>query len=451
MSVSLMQEYDDNVRQLQREVERRRNEGGYTSDSLTEPPSGSDEHAELRRLGMIWTGCYTFSCQLLPSNPGPGLHACFNFDPENRAFYVAGTSNSQHAVLTVNGTAVARRLHALNQHNTNIRFDKLEYVFRYTSYAATDGFTAERADYQTRTMNCLQLIDFEMPTPQVSTRIIGPWTLANPLGRGGMGRMCLASNTNNDMVAVKTMERNPRNAGSVDRELQAFAAVTALAKEHDEEGRIVLHAHGYLHGDLKPPNIGLLGTPPRPVLLDTGGAERLELGFTLKPTPGHGGTIGYIAPEREMEEYDHSVDIWSLGVIGYELTYGHHPWKLACNPWHDDVKKSEDLRPAFHKKYQDAMDRLARDFQAATSTSMPSQRFLHLGLLLQQMLRFPWAHGRRIPSTRLSNTKLGDRCCLRSPKSKGPPESTATCPARCKVKVTMMCGTAARGYSDDGK
>ncbi|EJT79582.1 hypothetical protein GGTG_04667 [Gaeumannomyces tritici R3-111a-1] len=205
---------------LQREVERRRNEGeGYTSDSLTEAPSGSDEHAELRRLGMIWTGCYTFSCQLQPPDSSLGwaagksplprrdsadlllctlafakkhrvqlrsLHARFNFDPENRAFYVAGTSNSQHTVLTVNGTAVTRRLHALNQHNMNIRFDKLEYVFQYTSYAATDGFTRERADYQTRIMNCPQLIDFEMPTPQVSTRIIGPWTLANPLGRGGM-------------------------------------------------------------------------------------------------------------------------------------------------------------------------------------------------------------------------------------------------------------------------
>jgi len=70
----------------------------------------------------------------------------------------------------------------------------------------------------------------------------------------------------------------------------------------------VLHDNGWLHGDLKPPNIDLIGTRS-----------------ALEPTPGSGGTLNYIAPERELNPYDHSVDIWGLGCVGYELTYGRHP------------------------------------------------------------------------------------------------------------------------------
>ena len=41
--------------------------------------------------------------------------------------------------------------------------------------------------------------------------------------------------------------------------------------------------------------------------------------------------IGYLAPELELENYNHSIDIWSMGIILFELTYNYYPWKFSIN------------------------------------------------------------------------------------------------------------------------
>lgn len=215
----------------------------------------------------------------------------------------------------------------------------------------------------------------------------------------------------------------------------------------------VLHNHGWLHGDLKPSNIGVMGTPLRAVILDTGSAMYLEPGSTLKPEPESGGTLDYIAPEREMDEYDHSVDIWSLGCIGYELTYGEHPWSLSVNPWRDDSNQSlgsgRDYYGLFEQKYEEAMDELSQDFSVFRSRTPQDGDFLHrefpgivaCGIIstwprvaltwgtfpqwvvcCSKCLGFPGIRtttSRGSSSTRLFNTMLGDRCCLTSDKSSG--------------------------------
>lgn len=132
-----------------------------------------------------------------------------------------------------------------------------------------------------------------------------------------------------------------------------------------------MHDQGWLHRDLKPTNIGIVGMPLRSVLLDIGTSAQ---GTALLPEPGCGGTQGYLAPERELEKYDNSVDIWAMGVILYELTYGHHPWKFAINPWREG-KENEKLRPAFRKSYQDTIDRMARDYQSARRS--PTEGYIH--------------------------------------------------------------------------
>ena len=94
-----------------------------------------------------------------------------------------------------------------------------------------------------------------------------------------------------------------------------------------------LHDMNWIHGDLKPQNIGILrGKPLRAVILDVGQATELALGSKLPAMAGCGGTVNYLAPERELTEYDHGVDVWPLAVIGYELTYGYHPFKFNLNP-----------------------------------------------------------------------------------------------------------------------
>lgn len=82
------------------------------------------------------------------------------------------------------------------------------------------------------------------------------------------------------------------------------------------------------------------------------------------PTPGDGGTITYLDPEREMLPYKHSVDIWAMGIVGYELTYGCHPFKFLVNPWRVG-EEYKMLRHQSERKHGEAMDRLAKDGRTA--------------------------------------------------------------------------------------
>lgn len=123
-----------------------------------------------------------------------------------------------------------------------------------------------------------------------------------------------------------------------------------------------LHDNSRIHRDIKPPNIGILpGKPPRAVLLDVGQAKELDLGSNLPATPGYSGTVNYLSPGREITEYDHGVDIWALGVIGHQLTYGYHPFEFKINPWRGG-EKHEEIRPAFQQRYQEAIDRMSIDY-----------------------------------------------------------------------------------------
>jgi serine/threonine protein kinase len=137
-----------------------------------------------------------------------------------------------------------------------------------------------------------------------------------------------------------------------------------------------LHTHGFIHVDIKPANIGIRDTPePTTVLLDIGGAVCPKNG-QVEHAPGHRGTINYLAPEMEMQPYDARVDVWAMGVVGFQLKFGFHPWKLSVNPWKPGASY---LRPLFEHKYTKAV-RL-----------MHAENAQPVGGLLAQMLRYPWA------------------------------------------------------------
>ena len=66
------------------------------------------------------------------------------------------------------------------------------------------------------------------------------------------------------------------------------------------------------------------------------------------------GTPLYMAPELVQEKaYNHTVDLWSLGVILYELYVGQPPfytnsiYKLITHIVNDPVKFPKDISPAF--------------------------------------------------------------------------------------------------------
>ncbi|KNC52499.1 ULK protein kinase [Thecamonas trahens ATCC 50062] len=85
-----------------------------------------------------------------------------------------------------------------------------------------------------------------------------------------------------------------------------------------------LHAHRVIHRDMKPQNI-LVTSDGRIKLCDFGFARSMSAS-TLVLTSIKGTPL-YMAPELVQElPYNHTVDLWSLGVILYELFVGKPPF-----------------------------------------------------------------------------------------------------------------------------
>ena len=92
------------------------------------------------------------------------------------------------------------------------------------------------------------------------------------------------------------------------------------------------HEHQVLHRDLKPQNI--IVTPQnRAVVLDFGIARSLRPGNTITQLGDSPGTFGYIAPEvRNGEKPDERADIYSLGIILYQLLMKELPAPFSAKP-----------------------------------------------------------------------------------------------------------------------
>ena len=91
------------------------------------------------------------------------------------------------------------------------------------------------------------------------------------------------------------------------------------------------HEKGVIHRDIKPENILILGG--HAVLADFGIASALsnsggEAGERITGTGMSLGTVGYMAPEQALGEknVDGRADVYSLGVIGYEMFSGVPPF-----------------------------------------------------------------------------------------------------------------------------
>jgi serine/threonine protein kinase/Tol biopolymer transport system component len=220
---------------------------------------------------------------------------------------------------------------------------------------------------------------------EVGSRL-GHYVIEAMLGSGGMGVVYAAEDTKlGRRVALKVLPQSialdPERRQRFEREARAVAAlnhpniVTVHSVEEDSgvifltmelvEGKMLseliapggltvdrilriaipladaiaaAHERGIMHRDLKPANI-MMASGGRVKVLDFGLAklrdERLPgEGVTTLPAKeltGEGrilGTVAYMSPEQaEGKPIDHRSDVFSLGVVLYELATGERPFK----------------------------------------------------------------------------------------------------------------------------
>lgn len=240
------------------------------------------------------------------------------------------------------------------------------------------------------------------------SRRVGPYEVLEPLGHGGMGMVYLARDTRlGRRVALKFISID---GGSPDSEAQARllrearaasvlnhpnicqvydvggegrdawvamefvegeslsgrlrtrgplppAEVIALGRQIAEA---LAHAHhrGVLHRDLKGANI-VCDRDGRPKILDFGIARRLVSDIadqvtqsTVGESTAIEGTLPYMAPEAiRGEPQDERSDLWSLGVMLYELLTGRLPFEgrnsldLAAAIVHEPPRPIPDATP----------------------------------------------------------------------------------------------------------
>jgi serine/threonine-protein kinase len=128
------------------------------------------------------------------------------------------------------------------------------------------------------------------------------------------------------------------------------------------------HVRGVIHRDIKPDNILLDRESGRAMVTDFGIARAMEGGTRLTITGNAVGTPTYMSPEQAMgeREVDGRSDIYSLGVLGYQMLTGRVPFTagnsmaLLLKHVGEEPRPITDLRPDAPRGLREAIERALR-------------------------------------------------------------------------------------------
>ncbi len=265
-------------------------------------------------------------------------------------------------------------------------------------------------------------------SPMSPPRQIGRYTILEPLGVGGAGRVYRARQDRPARdVAIKLLRADSMSERQLKRfefeaeilghlqhdgvakiyeagvaetstgrrpyfamELVEGADLATYAATHDltttdrlrlvaEVCDAVHHAHqkGVVHRDLKPKNI-MVGVNGRPKVLDFGVARATDADLrtvTIQTDEGQiVGTVGYMSPEQaagDSEDVDTRADVYALGVVLYELLTGVLPHPTDKTPLPETLRRIREVdprRPSAHRRA------LQGDIETIVLTALAKER-----------------------------------------------------------------------------
>jgi len=149
------------------------------------------------------------------------------------------------------------------------------------------------------------------------------------------------------------------------------------------DGLLFAHGRGVVHRDVKPGNLRVL--PDGQIrIMDFGIAKLLQSERQLTQSGCSLGTVGYLAPEQlRGGDIDHRADIFSFGVVAYELVARHRPFdgdsvtEIMFRIAHEDPPPLRELAPGCSPRLVALIERCLR--------KAPDDRFASLQPVIDEL------------------------------------------------------------------